>query len=110
MLEDFYRSYGFGKVLSANERIAPGDTVMVCNRGYCINYVRTSDGKWQGKDPSPLQQFGFFDDIKRLPPELAEDWLREQRKSPRQMLPPPASWGPTPPRRGVVTVGPISNP
>jgi hypothetical protein len=106
VLNEFVVSHGFGKALSASERISPGDTVVVCNRSACVDYVRTDDNKWDGTQTRPLQQHSYIEAIKRMRPEFVQDYLREQMRQPGQ---PPPQWYPAPGPRpgGRVTVGPI---
>jgi len=97
----------FGKVAALKDRISPRDTVMVCNRNSCVDYVRTDSDGWEGTNPRPQQQHSYFEAIKRMPKELADEWIREQWKEPRR-----GGGGgainPGPPRHvGRVEVGPV---
>ena len=106
VLNEYIATHGFGKALSASERIAPGDIVVVCNRNACVSYTRTDDNKWDGTQTRPLQRHSYIETIKRMRPEFVYDFLREQRRGPGQPPPQPFPISGSKPV-GRVTVGPI---
>ena len=107
-LEDFSATLNFGKAASLQDRIAPRDVVMVCNRGSCVDYVRTNSNEWEGVNPRRRQQHSYFETIKRMPKELADEWIREQWKDPPRLGGGGGVVNPGLPRQvGRVEVGPI---
>ncbi len=107
-LDDYYRRYYYSGIIGVGEhyKFEPGDTFVVCNSLYCGYYVLTSDRKWLGVKIQKKQQYSFNEQIKRMPRELADQWITEQKRESGV----PASWHPAPAyssRKGSVSVGPV---
>jgi len=109
-LMEFYEK-DFGGIFGIGERyeIEPGDKVTVCNITYCVDYTLSQDTKWLGSNMQRQKSglSGKLDTIKRLPPEVAADVLREQVREPTRGGPRGASglWPVERGSTGRVTVG-----